>query len=147
MSEQAVRIQRVDGARDLPFPEYATDGSVGVDLRAAVKTGFQILPSERRRIPVGIKLAIPAGYEAQIRPRSGLADRHGITVLNSPGTLDQDYRDEVAVILVNLGSEPFAIHRGMKIAQMVVAPVQRIRFVEGELDETSRTGGFGSTGM
>lgn len=134
-------------ARDLALPAYATEGAAGVDLVAAVETEIEILPGARAAIPCGIALAIPDGFEAQVRPRSGLALNHGVTVLNAPGTIDSDYRGEVKAILVNLGDHPFCVARGMKIAQLVFAPVTRAELVEcEELPSTSRgAGGFGST--
>jgi dUTP pyrophosphatase len=132
------------------LPEYQSALAAGLDLLAAVpaEVPLELAPGARAAIPTGVAIALPPGNEAQIRPRSGLALRHGVTVLNSPGTVDADYRGELQVILVNLGSEPFVIRRGMRIAQMVIAPVQRARFVETpNLDATGRaTGGFGSTG-
>jgi dUTP pyrophosphatase len=143
-----VSILRLPHGADLPLPDYATVGSAGLDLVAAVTEPVMLRPGERALIPTGISLALPAGYEAQVRPRSGLALKHGITVLNSPGTIDADYRGEVAVILVNLGQEQVAITRGMRIAQLVVAPVTRATLTEvSELPESARgEGGFGSTG-
>lgn len=141
-----IAIRRL--ARDLPLPTYATSGSAGVDLLAAVDREFVLPPGGFAAIPSGIALALPPGYEAQVRPRSGLALRHGVTVLNAPGTIDSDYRGEVAVILVNHGKNAFAITRGMKIAQLVIAPHARAEWLESAtLDETARgAGGFGSTG-
>ena len=143
-----VGVMRLPHGRDLPLPEYATEGSAGLDLVAAVTGSVMLRPGERRLIPTGISLVLPAGYEAQVRPRSGLALKHGIAVLNSPGTIDADYRGEVAVILVNLGQELVAITRGMRIAQLVLAPVARASLVEvADLPESTRgDGGFGSTG-
>lgn len=135
-------------ASDLSLPAYATPGSSGLDLLAAVAREVLLAPGGFAAVPTGIALALPGGYEAQIRPRSGLALRHGVTVLNAPGTVDSDYRGEVAVILVNHGSTAFSITRGMKIAQLVIAPVVRAEWQEtARLDETGRgAGGFGSTG-
>jgi dUTP pyrophosphatase len=143
-----VSILRLPHGVDLPLPDYATEGSAGLDLVAAVTEPVMLPPGERALIPTGLALALPAGYEAQVRPRSGLALRHGITVLNSPGTIDADYRGEVAVILVNLGQEQVAITRGMRIAQLVLAPVTRTSLAEvSELPASARgEGGFGSTG-
>jgi dUTP pyrophosphatase len=146
-----VAVRRLAHAADLPLPAYASEGAAGLDLRAATPDGetIEILPGERQVVPTGIAIALPAGYEAQVRPRSGLARRHGVTCLNSPGTVDSDYRGEIAVILVNLGHEPFAVARGDRIAQLVVAPVARAawRPVE-DLDDTARgSGGFGSSGV
>jgi len=145
-TEISVAIQRLDGD-DLPLPSYATLQSAGMDLAAAVPTALIIAPGQRALIPTGIAIALPDGYEAQVRPRSGLAAKNGITVLNSPGTIDADYRGEVKVILINLGEEPFVIKRGMRIAQLVVAPVTRVSWQEvRDLPETQRgAGGFGST--
>ncbi|MCS7066620.1 MAG: dUTP diphosphatase [Fimbriimonadales bacterium] len=143
-----VAIWREPEARDLPLPSYRTSGSAGVDLYAAVKEPVVLQPGERRLIPTGIRIALPPGYEAQVRPRSGLALQHGVGMVNSPGTIDSDYRGEIAVILINWGSEPVTIHRGDRIAQLVVAPVARIEWDECEqLPESERgEGGFGHTG-
>jgi len=143
-----VSIQRLEHGNDLPLPAYATAGSAGLDLLAAVDGDRILQPGRRELVPTGISIALPRGFEAQIRPRSGLALRAGITVLNSPGTIDADYRGEIGVILINLGSEPFVIRRGERIAQLVVAPVSRIAWSEtAELTESGRgAGGFGSTG-
>ncbi|MGH6887588.1 MAG: dUTP diphosphatase [Rhizomicrobium sp.] len=142
-----VPVLRLAHARDLALPAYATSGAAGLDLVAAVDTEIALEPGARAAVPCGIALALPDGYEAQVRPRSGLALRHGVSVLNSPGTIDSDYRGEVKAILVNLGAETFRISRGMKIAQLVIAPVTRAILVEtGDLPATSRgEGGFGST--
>ena len=146
-----VRIARLPHAADLPLPEYQSALAAGVDLVAAVaaEPPLELAPGAHAAVPTGVAIALPRGHEAQIRPRSGLALRHGVTVLNSPGTIDADYRGEILVILVNLGSEPFVVRRGMRIAQMVIAPVRRARFVESrDLDATERaSGGFGSTGI
>lgn len=127
-------------------PEYATEGAVGLDLRA--KEDVELRPLERKLVPTGLRIAVPQGYEAQVRPRSGLALRHGISMVNTPGTIDPDYRGEVRVLLINLGQEAVKLERGERIAQMVICPVARASVVvEVELDETARsTGGFGSTG-
>jgi dUTP pyrophosphatase len=148
MTMLAVALQVLPHGDGLPFPAYATPGSAGVDLAAAVETPLVLAPGARAAVPTGIALALPEGYEAQVRPRSGLALRHGLAVLNSPGTIDADYRGEVRVILANLGEAPVAISRGERIAQLVVAPVSRVRFERvAALPETSRgSGGFGSTG-
>jgi dUTP pyrophosphatase len=132
----------------LPLPAYATRASAGVDLAAAIAGEMTLLPGERAAVPTGLAMALPEGYEAQIRPRSGLALKHGITVLNSPGTIDADYRGEIQVILANLGGEPVTLTRGQRIAQLVVAPVTRIAFEEvGQLPASARgVAGFGSTG-
>ncbi len=143
-----VRLARQPGGEGLPLPAPATAGSAGVDLRAAVDSEFVIEPGQCRLVPSGFAIELPEGYEAQVRPRSGLALRHGITIPNSPGTIDSDYRGEVKVILMNAGSESFCIKRGDRIAQLVVAPVQRAQWLEvEELTSTSRgAGGFGHTG-
>jgi dUTP pyrophosphatase len=132
----------------LPLPSYATPGSAGLDLAAAVTAELVLAPGDRAAVPTGIAIALPEGYEAQVRPRSGLALRHGLTVLNSPGTVDADYRGEIQIILANLGREPVTIARGQRIAQLVVAPVQRVLWQETQaLPESRRgAGGFGSTG-
>ena len=144
----AVEITRLPHGRDLALPDYATSHSAGMDLLAAVDETRTLEPGERCIIPTGIAIALPEGYEAQIRPRSGLAIKNGITGLNSPGTIDADYRGEIGVILVNHGSEPFQIERGMRIAQMVIAAYATAQWHEVDsLEETKRgTGGFGSTG-
>lgn len=144
-----VLIQREPDAADLPLPQYATPGSAGADLYAAVEQPVVLQPGERRRISTGIRIALPPGYEAQVRPRSGLADRYGLSMVNAPGTIDSDYRGIIQVILVNLGQEPITIRRGDRIAQLVIAPVVRAVWQEVEsLPETERAeGGFGSTGV
>jgi dUTP pyrophosphatase len=143
-----VRIARLRGAEDLPLPSRATSGSSGFDLHAAVDTDQTIAPGDRALIPTGLRIAVPPGYEAQVRPRSGLALRHGIVLPNAPGTIDSDYRGEIRVILLNAGTEPFAVRRGDRIAQLVIAPVARAAFeLVDELDGTARgAGGFGHTG-
>jgi dUTP pyrophosphatase len=145
-----VPIKRLPHAAGLPLPAYETPGSAGMDLRAAVPDGepLTLRPGARAMVPTGLAYALPLGFEAQIRPRSGLAAKHGVTCLNTPGTIDSDYRGEVKVILINLGDEDFVIHRGERIAQMVIAPVTQGIWAEVEdLDETERgAGGFGSTG-
>lgn len=143
-----LRVERLPHAADLPLPRYMTPGAAGVDLLGAVTEPLTLAPGERALIPTGLRLALPEGYEGQVRPRSGLALRHGVTLLNSPGTIDSDYRGEVAVILVNLGQEPFTVHRGERVAQLVVAPVVQVAWEETrELDATERgSGGFGHTG-
>ena len=145
----SISVERLPHAADLPLPSYATDQSAGADLLAAVAAAVTIEPGERRLIPTGLTIALPEGCEVQIRPRSGLALKHGITVLNSPGTIDADYRGEVGVLLVNHGSERFTVERGMRIAQLVVARVERIAFEVAEaLPQSGRGGGgFGSTGV
>ena len=131
------------------LPAYATSQSAGMDLRANIDTPIVLQPMERRRIPTGLHIALPAGFEAQVRPRSGLALKHGLTVLNSPGTVDADYRGEIMVLLINLSSSPFTVNDGERIAQMVIARHEQATFVEvEELDETERgEGGYGHTGM
>ena len=145
-----VQVQRLPHGEGLPLPIYQTEGAAGADLCAAVPsaTPIALAPGARTLVPTGIVIAIPHGYEAQVRPRSGLASRDGITVLNAPGTIDGDYRGEVMVLLINHGPAPFQITRGMRIAQLVIAPVIRATFLEVEtVDETMRgAGGFGSTG-
>ncbi|CAH2600186.1 Deoxyuridine 5'-triphosphate nucleotidohydrolase [Rhodovastum atsumiense] len=147
----AIRFLRLDGNTDLPIPTYATAGAAGFDLRAAVPAGEPtvLLPGQRLLVPVGFAVALPPGLEMQVRPRSGLAVNHGVTVLNSPGTVDCDYRGPLAVCLINLGSEPFPIRRGDRIAQAIIAPAPQYPLVEAEsLDATERgEGGFGSTGL
>ena len=142
-------VIRLPHAKDLPLPTYGTPESAGCDLLAAVSETFILNPGKRKLVPTGLKMMLPDGYEAQVRPRSGLALKHGVTVLNTPGTIDADYRGEVGVILINLGEEDFAIARGMRIAQMVVAPVIQTDWQEvSELNDTTRgEGGFGSTGQ
>jgi dUTP pyrophosphatase len=143
-----VAVKRFPHGEGLPLPSYATAGAAGLDLLAAVDGEVTLAPGERRLIPTGIAIALPPGYELQVRPRSGLALRHGLTMPNSPGTVDEDYRGELQVILMNAGQEPFTVTRGMRIAQAVLAPVVRIAWREVvDLDETARgAGGFGSTG-
>ena len=144
-----VAVTRLDDAADLPLPAYATAGSSGLDLMASIAGPLSIAPGGRALVPTGIKIALPEGFEAQVRSRSGLAHRHGVGVLNAPGTVDADYRGEISVVLVNLGADPFVVTRGMRIAQLVVAPVARIAWREtAELPETARgTDGYGSTGL
>lgn len=143
-----VLVRRLPHAEGLPLPTYATPGASGADVGAAVSEDVDLGPRERRAIPTGLVLAVPPGYEVQVRPRSGLALRHGVTVANAPGTVDSDYRGELLVILVNLGSTSFTVRRGDRIAQLVLAPVFQGTFAESEdLPPTQRgTGGFGSTG-
>lgn len=143
-----IAITQLPNAKDLSLPKYATEHSAGMDLEAAIDQPIVIKPFERAVVPTGISIALPEGYEAQIRPRSGLAAKNGVTVLNSPGTIDADYRGEVKVILANLGTEDFKIERGMRIAQMVVASYATVSWnAAGTLDETERgNAGFGSTG-
>lgn len=145
-----IAVRRLSHADGIPLPAYETPGSAGMDLRAAVPEGepLTLKPGARLLAPTGLCMAIPEGYEVQVRPRSGLAAKAGVTCLNTPGTIDSDYRGEVKVILINLGAEDFTIRRGDRIAQMVVAPVAQAGWVEvDDLDETARgAGGFGSTG-
>ena len=145
-----VAVRHLPHGEGLPLPAYQTDASAGLDLVAAfdVDAPHSLAPGDRVLVPTGLAIALPPGTEAQIRPRSGLALKHGVTVLNSPGTIDADYRGEIGVILINHGHEPFVIHRGDRIAQMVIAPVSHAQFVPvDDLDETARgRGGFGSTG-
>ena len=145
-----LRVVRLPHAADLPLPQYQSALAAGLDLAAAVPAGapVEIRPGSRAMIPTGIAIALPPGSEGQVRPRSGLAARHGITVLNTPGTIDADYRGEIQVILVNLGSEPFVVERGMRIAQLVIAPVAQAKLIESaRLAPTKRaSGGMGSTG-
>jgi dUTP pyrophosphatase len=144
-----IAIQRLAHAHDLPLPAYATEGSAGLDLLAANDFEIELKPGARSAVPCGIALALPSGFEAQVRPRSGLALHHGITVLNTPGTIDSDYRGEVKAILINLSDALFRITRGMKIAQMVIARHERAELSEtAELPASARgEGGFGSTGI
>ncbi|MGE0744572.1 MAG: dUTP diphosphatase [Rhodospirillales bacterium] len=143
-----VAVMRLPHGEGLALPAYATARAAGMDLLAAVAAEVTIAPGARALVPTGIAIALPAGYEAQVRPRSGLALRHGLTVLNSPGTIDADYRGEVQVILANLGDAPVTVERGMRIAQMVVAPVSRAAWAETDAlpDSARGAGGFGSTG-
>jgi dUTP diphosphatase len=143
-----VRIKRLPHGADLPLPAYETEGAAGLDLRAAISKPVILQPGSRDLVPTGLVFELPEGHEGQVRPRSGLAAKHGVTVLNTPGTIDSDYRGEVKVILVNLGTEPFAVEPGSRIAQMIVAPVTRATLVETEdLSDSARgAGGFGSTG-
>ncbi len=147
MKNPKLLVRRV-GAVDVPLPAYQTAGSAGLDLSAAVPQSVVIEPGERRFVPTGIAVAIPEGFEGQVRPRSGLALKHGIGIVNSPGTIDADYRGELKVALINLGPQPFTISHGMRIAQLVIAPVARVTVQQVEaLDETGRgRAGFGSTG-
>jgi len=145
----AVEIQALPHAEGLPLPRYETDQAAGMDLLAALPADVILKPGQHAVIPAGIAIALPVGYEAQVRPRSGLAAKHGVTVLNAPGTVDADYRGEVGVILINHGAKDFSISRGMRIAQLVIAPVTRIGWtVVEQLSATERgAGGFGSTGL
>ncbi len=143
-----VKLKRLPHGADLPLPAYQTEEAAGLDLLAAVEAAVVLQPGERALVPTGIAVALPPHTEAQVRPRSGLAVKYGITVLNAPGTIDADYRGEIKVPLINLGQEPYRIERGSRIAQMVVAPVTRAALIEvPDLDSTGRgSGGFGSTG-
>ncbi len=142
-------LKKLANLKELEIPKYATDGSAGFDLVAAIEADIEILPNKRVLVPTGLAIALPTGYEAQVRPRSGLALKNGITVLNTPGTIDCDYRGEIGVILINLGEEKFTVTRGMKIAQIVIAKYEVGSFIiTNELPDTKRgTGGFGSTGV
>ena len=149
MSAVKVAVLRLAGGVDLPLPAYASADSAGMDLVAAIDSEVTLKPGARAVVPTGIAIALPVGYEAQVRPRSGLALKDGITVLNSPGTIDADYRGEVGVILANFGDRPFVVRRGARVAQLVVAPVARLTWNEvAELPSSDRgSGGFGSTGQ
>jgi dUTP pyrophosphatase len=144
-----IEVLRLPHAQDLALPDYATAAAAGADLLAAIDQDIELAPLERKVVPTGIAIALPVGFEAQVRPRSGLAAKNGITLVNSPGTIDADYRGEIGVILVNLSREPFRISRGMRIAQLIVARHARAVWREvSELDRTARgAGGFGSTGV
>lgn len=148
MLQDKFYISKIKGAEDLPLPEYMSAQAAGMDMYANVETSETINPGEIKLISSGIAISLPEGFEAQIRPRSGLALKNGITLLNTPGTIDSDYRGEIKVIVINLGKEPFLVTRGMRIAQMVINRVERINWVQKEsLDETQRgLGGFGHTG-
>jgi len=149
MENVRVAIERLGGSEDLPLPRYMTEHAAGMDIVAAVEAQIVIAPGARALVPTGIAIALPEGYEAQIRPRSGLALKNGVTLANSPGTIDADYRGEIRIILINHGAEPFVVRRGDRIAQMVVAPFSRVvwDFRQG-LSETARgSGGFGHTGQ
>jgi len=149
VAEVSLRVRRLPHSSGLPLPEHASPGSAGLDLRAAVAEDLVLDPGQRTLVPTGLVLEVPRGWEGQVRPRSGLAIRHGISLLNSPGTIDSDYRGEVMVVLANLGGEPFTIRRGDRIAQLVVSPVTRAVVREvSDLSATDRgSGGFGSTGV
>ena len=148
MEKIKVKIARNRGCDDIPLPQYMSEHASGMDICAAVEKDLVLSPGERQLIPTGFSISLPPGYEAQVRPRSGLAVKHGIALVNAPGTIDADYRGEIRIILINLGKEPFTIKRGMRIAQMVIQPVSRCDLIEVEkLDETQRNeGGFGHTG-
>jgi dUTP pyrophosphatase len=149
MTQLTIPLVQLPHGKDLPLPEYATSQSAGVDLMAAIDSDMVLKPLQRALVPTGIAIALPANFEAQIRPRSGLALKHGISLVNTPGTIDADYRGEIKVLVINLGQEDFVVTRGMRIAQMVVAPVIQVGFASVDsLDETARSdGGFGSTGV
>lgn len=144
-----VNIKRKEGAQDLPLPQYMSEGASGVDLYAAVEEELVLGPGDIKSVPTGISIEIPLGYEGQVRPRSGLALKYGLSVVNAPGTIDSDYRGEICIILCNLGRSPVEIRRGMRIAQLIFQPVVRAEFVEvEELQKTIRNdGGFGHTGV
>ncbi len=149
MDINTVQITRVrPGLEDIPLPSYATAGAAGMDIRAAIEGPLVLEPGQRTSVPTGIAIALPTGYECQVRPRSGLAMKHGISMVNNPGTVDEDYRGEIGVLLINHGTEPFTIQRGERIAQIVIAQYEKIAWKEVEaLPESDRgSGGFGSTG-
>ena len=147
--EPEIRIQKLPHFDGLALPSYATAGAAGMDVEAAVKADMVLEPGRRAAVPTGLAMSIPAGFEIQVRPRSGLALKHGVTVANAPGTIDSDYRGEIKIILINLGQEDFEITRGMRIAQMIIAPVLQVAIEPvASLDNTARgAGGFGSTGV
>lgn len=144
-----LKLERLPHGADLPLPAYETAGAAGMDIRAAIGADYILKAGARAAVPTGLKMAVPQGFECQIRPRSGLALHHGITCLNTPGTVDSDYRGEVKVILINHGADDFTLTHGMRIAQMVIAPITQIAIIEAPVnDETSRgAAGFGSTGL
>jgi dUTP pyrophosphatase len=148
MENVRVAIERLGGSEDLPLPRYMTDHAAGMDLVAAVTGDLTLPPGGRALVATGIAIALPEGYEAQIRPRSGLALRSGVTLVNTPGTIDADYRGEIQIIMINLGTEPFVVRRGDRIAQMIVAPVSRVAWdlTQGLSDTARGSGGFGHTG-
>jgi dUTP pyrophosphatase len=148
MADVKLQIKRKEGCDDIPLPQYMSDGASGMDVCAAVEENVTIAPGDVKLIPTGLFVAVQAGFEVQVRPRSGLALRHGLTIVNSPGTIDSDYRGEVGIIMGNVGRKPFVVERGMRIAQLVVQPVSRADIeVRKELDNTVRgPGGFGHTG-
>lgn len=148
-SHPAIDVVQLDHAKDLPLPAYETADAAGMDVRAALSEPITLAPGERKAVPTGLKMAIPSGYEVQVRPRSGLAIKKGITMINAPGTVDADFRGEVHVLMVNHSDEPFVVEHGERIAQLVVAPVVQATWnVVDTLDETARgEGGFGSTGV
>lgn len=145
-----ISLIQLPHAEGLPLPAYATSQSAGVDLMAAIEEPIHLNPFERKLLPTGLSIALPKGYEAQIRPRSGLALKHGLTVLNSPGTIDADYRGEIQIILINFGKDTFIIERGLRIAQLILMPVARLYWKEidhhDDIEQNDRYGGFGSTG-
>lgn len=147
MERVSIRVKRTTGSEDLPLPQYMTNGAAGLDLYAAVKQVETIKPGQIKLVPTGLCIALPEGYEAQIRPRSGLALKHGITMVNSPGTIDADYRGEIGLIMINHGRAPFKIKRGDRVAQMVINKIAQADLIEVEnLEDTTRSaGGFGST--
>ncbi len=147
MEKVTVTIQRLPGNEDLPLPRYMTEHAAGLDVFAAVGQEVSIFPGQREMIPTGLAIALPEGYEAQIRPRSGIAWKHGVTLVNAPGTIDADYRGEIGILLINHGDLPFVVHRGDRIAQMIVQRVCRVQWdVHPELSPTGRgDGGFGHT--
>ncbi len=149
MNTIRIGIKRLDSCKDVPLPGYETEGASGMDLRAAVEGRVVLNPGEVRLIPTGLVVSLPRGYEAQIRPRSGLALKHGIGMVNSPGTIDSDYRGEIGLIMINWGKEPFVIQRGDRVAQMVISKVYRAEFLEADdLESTNRGGkGFGHSGV
>jgi dUTP pyrophosphatase len=149
MPEIVLHFTRKPGTEDVPLPRYMSDHASGLDICAAVEQPVVLQPGDIRLIPTGITVAIPPGYEIQVRPRSGLALKHGLTIVNAPGTIDSDYRGEVGIILANIGRQPFTVERGMRVAQLVVQSVVRAQLVEQpSLDDTPRsTGGFGHTGV
>lgn len=149
MAQQNIQIKIWDHAKDLPVPSYATEQSAGMDVVAAIDAPIILNTGDFAMVPTGISIALPAGYECQVRPRSGLAAKNGVTVLNSPGTVDADYRGEIKAILINHGKNPFTIERGMRIAQLVIAKYEHIKWdIKDILEETTRgAGGFGSTGI
>ena len=149
MNKIPIKITRLKGNKDLPLPEYESEGSSGMDIRASIKEPVLLKPGKIRLIPTGLSVSVPPGYEAQMRPRSGLALHNGIGMVNSPGTIDSDYRGEIGIIMINWGNEPFTIRRGDRIAQMIISRVYRAELTEvDDLDATSRgQGGFGHTGV
>lgn len=148
MKTVRVKLKRKQGTDDLPLPQYMSDAASGMDLYAAVESDLTLKHGEIKLVPTGLYIELPFGYEAQLRPRSGLALKHGLTLLNTPGTIDSDYRGEIGIILCNFGKEPFVVKRGLRIAQMVIQPVVRAELIEvDQLEESNRgEGGFGHTG-